>query len=236
MQIANAMIENKVIILVLAGGNESYQELVKVVRSTWGSDLEGVTTLYVYGNPGNIDFKGQKVVQVGDVLYSNCGDGKMDLLEQTISSFEYVLSHFDFTHVFRCNCGSYVNTYNLLEFAKDKPQKQFYSGIEGNHNGIRFASGSGFFLSRDLMQLLVEKKKLLHYEQLEDVEIGMFLATNRVEIYPARRQDIWSLQDTIDLSYYHYYCIRNSPDVSESMGCVRIPMLRAVSPQDGWNS
>lgn len=224
--------DNKVIILVLAGGPESFQRMVNAVRETWALQPTPAQVLYIKGNSDGIDFNGQNTVQIGDVLHNNCKDGEFrDVLTQTLMSLEHVLSQYDFTHIFRCNSGSYVNIEQLISFISDKPNTGFYSGIAGECSGVRFASGSGFFLSRDLVRLLVCNKGKFRGVGHDDVEIGRFLRENGVSISPARRQDV-SRRETvagIDLSNYHYYIVHDDKHSSvDARDETRIPIMRAI--------
>ena len=82
-----------------------------------------------------------------------------------------------------------------------------HGGKIGVREGIRFASGSGFFLSRDLVELVVEHRDEWG-DSLDDVALASVLARYGVEPVEAPRQDLVTLADLgrLDLSHFHFRC------------------------------
>ena len=228
-----ALPENRVLIMVLAGGPESFQRMTKAVKETWASIPSACPIVFTVGNTRSVDFNGQDSVLIGDTLHNNCEDGQFShVLKQTLMSLQYVLAHYDFTHVFRCNTGSYVNVEKLLEFIKDKPVWKFYSGPEGNWNGLRYAGGSGVWLSRDLVQLLVKNKDVILEQAVsgwDDIEVGRFLSDQNIQYSHAwKKQDIRDDQDieNLDLTQYHYHVNHDQHHCpADARDAVRVPRM-----------
>ena len=100
---------------------------------------------------------------------------------RTVEMYDYVLKNKSFDYIFRVNAGSYIRQDKLLNFLINKPKRNFYCGIQGNYKGVKYASGSGYFLSHDLVEKVVqnkEKLKLTFFDgvpMVDDVAIGELL-------------------------------------------------------------
>lgn len=103
------------------------------------------------------------------------------ILKKTLSFIEWYRNE-PFDYIFRVNDGAYIDIPNMLEFLKDKPRERFYCGTPGSVDGIRFCSGSGFFLSRDLVQMIYENKWEFHDRHIDDVAIGEFMMNHGVPV------------------------------------------------------
>jgi hypothetical protein len=107
--------------------------------------------------------------------------------------------------MFRTNASSYVDKKLALEKAMTLPKEKLYCG----KNGGGFASGCGFFISRDLLEIIRRD-----FDQTptpyEDAMIGSVLAKNGIGITDgAERCDTngKNLTDT-----YHYRCKSDNGD------------------------
>ena len=76
---------------------------------------------------------------------------------------------------FRINAGSFVDYENLLKFIENKPINNFYSGIIAQYEDIKYVSGSGYFLSKDLVQLIIDNEEKISYICIDDMAIGKLL-------------------------------------------------------------
>ncbi len=102
-------------------------------------------------------------------------------------AFDWVLKNYEFDYIYRSNLGAFVFPDRVVKFLDDKPKNNFYCGIIGEDTfyfgrKIRFASGSGFFLSKDLVKLVSDKKNEFVYNSVDDVAMGEFLSRYNVEI------------------------------------------------------
>jgi hypothetical protein len=109
------------------------------------------------------------------------------------------LRDFDFDYIFRTNSSSYVDKKLLKEYLKDKPRNNFYSAIIGNHNGISFGSGCGYFLSRDLVHFLIDHKNELDLTLIDDVSVGKLLSKYNIELVNSSRFDVINHNDSIPI-------------------------------------
>jgi hypothetical protein len=188
----------KVLILVQASDLPPFEMLQRGQEETWDSEeVEGVTTLYyLSGNKG----------LVGKKLYMDYPDGYPMLHWKFKEAVDHVWD-WDWDVMFRTNASSYVDKKLLIEKAKTLPKEKLYCGV----NGGGFASGCGFFISRDCLRIIREQFDS-HPTPYEDAIIGSVLAKNGIGVTSgAERFDIkhgnWNLPDT-----YHYRCKSDNGD------------------------
>jgi len=186
----------KVLILVLSNYDSGlYNRFLEAQESTWDSiEEENVKTFFYYGNRQNDEIIGNHIHLKIDETLHNCGP-------KTIKCFEQIIN-LEFDFVFRTNSSSYVDKKLLVKYLKDKPKKKYYSGVIGNHLGIPFCSGSGFFLSKDLVKLLVTNQNLLDYTYIDDVAIAKLLNSFNIELSQSERFDV--IDDNIPTNFFHY--------------------------------
>ena len=104
----------------------------------------------------------------GDCIYSDTPEGRENIYYKTIDGFQWLLENVEFDYVLRTNCGTYVDLELLKEFLKgiDKKDNIYGGSVEhysNSHNPhqpavIKFASGSAFLASRNLIKDLVDNR------------------------------------------------------------------------------
>ncbi len=192
--------------LVLGSKTDHYLPIENAAKETWVKDPpENIKTIFMYGGSEKIYWDNQ------DSFYTDRKESLDTCLYKTICAYEtFIESNFDY--IFRSNCTGYFDLNLILKFLEDKPSENFYCGCLGVLNGIDFASGSGYFLSKDLVKKIVEKKSLLYSYQFpgyhDDVSIGKFItqylnvnissAARRIDLLPDQ------VNDNLDMSHYHY--------------------------------
>ena len=139
---------------------------------------------------------------------------------KTLETFELVLDKFDFDYIYRTNVSSYVDLKKLSEYISDQSKTSFYAGFMGRHSGIRFVSGSGYFLSRDLVMKILANRHKWDHGEVDDVALGKILNELGVQITEIGRTDIL---DPIDfdaalsrtpLESFHFRCKTKEPSDS----------------------
>lgn len=212
----------KILILVLSLDDQGfYTQLYKKQKETWDSEsVEDVDTMYYFGNSqSNFIDKENIYTDVKEQLIF-CG-------YKTLTAFN-LIKDLEFDYIFRTNSSSYVDKKLLLEFIKDKPKQNFYSGAIGNYNGIPFASGSGYFLSKDLFKYILENKNEWNHQVIDDVSVGIMMLQKNVKIHIGKRFDLtdecYQNIYNIDPNYYHYRCKIQSNRLMdiENMGKIHI--------------
>jgi hypothetical protein len=194
----------KILISVLSLNREPYIGLEKTIRETWASERhKDVEVIYYYGDSNEIKL-------TDDRLFLDTPEGLMNIGYKTLKMYEYILENYEFDYLFRTNSSSYVNIEKLKEFIRDKPNEKFYSGTEGKYNGVPFASGSGYFLSKDNVEFVLEHRNEWDHTLIDDVSLGKLLTNRGIKIMGGKRLDIVNTLH-IDLNHYHYR-VKNKGD------------------------
>lgn len=135
---------------------------------------------------------------------------------KTLAAFIYALENFDFDFVYRTNISSYVEIERLFEFGKNLPSGDVYSGPFANHEEITFASGSGYFLSRSLIEKVIESRNDWNHLEIDDVALGQLTSNFQgLKLVPTGRIDFESPKHVYDVSQsdfesvFHYRCKQN---------------------------
>ena len=201
--------------LVLGTKSGHYSSIEKVAKDTWAKKCpKNIKTIFMYGGADKIYWDNEKS------FYVDKPEGLNICLYKTLLAFETFLES-NFDYIFRSNNTGYFD-YNLInQFIEDKPLEKFYCGCLGKVNNINFASGSGYFLSKDLVSEIVKNKNLLlSYgipngcgEGCDDVLIGKFITEvlNIVINSSAKRLDLSpeDISNNLDMSHYHYRILYN---------------------------
>jgi hypothetical protein len=196
----------KTLVLVLGTRVAPFPMLIRMIKETWASVfVPDVETLFYYGGP--------TLERRGDELDVPVADDLAHVGRKTIACFEFVLDHCSFELIFRTNTSTYVDLPNLCTFVGARARRdRFYSGALGTSGvlgrPLPFASGSGYFLSRDLVELLVDERARLIEDLVDDVAVAAVLAEFDVAPEPAPRQDFDSVRQLkyLDASQFHFRC------------------------------
>jgi hypothetical protein len=176
---------------------------MRAIRRTWA----GPDVIFYSGDARKRELRGDELrLPVPDDL-PNTG-------RKTLAAFEWVLQKRDAELVFRTNCSSYVDLPNLARYVGERAQTaQFYAGNVGAHGDVSFASGAGYFVSRDLIELAVRERARWNHEVLDDVALAELLHGHGITPQPAPRQDLYGVADLeqLDLSQFHFRCKTDSP-------------------------
>jgi hypothetical protein len=177
----------KIIILVLSSENEPYDMLEKTIRKTWAKEYPKNVEIYYYYGGADINYID------GDKIYSNFEENIYNIGRKTINAFEF-LSNKDYDYIFRTNSSSYVNIEYLLEYIKNKPNKMFYHGVIAYYEpeNFNFVSGSGYIISKDLIDMVIENKDKWDnkFPNADDVSMGKILNSFGVIATSGMRYDI----------------------------------------------
>ncbi len=269
----------RIVVLVLASDDGGYDRMVEAVRATWArKPPREVTVLYCYGHRKGHEVRKDTYLEA-DCLYSDVPESRSNLFEKTMRSFRWILDHLEFDYIFRCNCGSYVDLPNLVNFIQDKPSSRFYCGIthveksdslvgaltlglkeivkgviRSSHplgasvgrsisllsqwnterrlpvpirpgffrSGLEmnFASGSGFFISKDLVEMLCSSRSEIPYVIMDDVAIGAYLTVFRGLAINKKGVERFDTDEAASLSrvdtrkcYHLYFKHSKNPDL-----------------------
>ncbi len=174
-----------------------YSKFYESQNQSWNSvEVDGVDTFFLVGNSPKDEIDGHLIKTNVPESLINCG-------HKTLKAFE-LLKDREYDYIFRTNSSSYVDKELLKNYLIDKPRTNFYSGVIGNHNGIIFASGSGFIISKNLVDLVLYKKEYWEHRFIDDVALGFLLRFLKISPVPAPRFDIQTVNHLTPKDYYHY--------------------------------
>lgn len=191
----------KILIIVLSYNDNGgyYSKFYETQKKTWDSIIvDNVDTFYLFGNHNkNEIIDGNILTDVIENGIGCCG-------YKTIKSFE-LLNTLSYDFIFRTNSSSYVDKKELFNYLRDRPLTGYYSGFGGMHNNIGFSSGSGYFLSRDLVELVVKNSDLWNHNLIDDVALAELLHKfNITPITTHDRCDVENIYQHIPINNYHY--------------------------------
>ena len=128
---------------------------------------------------------------IDDCFYYGGPEGIRNCLRKCVEFWGYCLENLDFDYIFRPNLGCWVSMDALNKLVNTLPTRGVYGGCfgttKGRRGGIKYISGSGFLLSRDLVELIWDYHKndkdiTIEYNGnslVDDVAIGAFLSAFR---------------------------------------------------------
>ena len=200
----------KVLMLIISSDTDPvYAEHRKV----WSSYMNSNSQIECYF----IQYRDGPQAIDGNTFWLNGVESFSAILTKTLDSLEYFLKNqYDF--IVRTNLSSIWNFNVLLNYLETLPKEGVYNGYIGHFNNFRFASGSGYIMTPDIGQILLQNRKIAEaYPELDDVAVGYTL--NKLGINPSvgRRND--SL--VYDAQSYHYR-FKNSNRSLEKNNMLRI--------------
>ena len=139
--------------------------------------------------------------------------------KKTAAVLKFMHEKYDYDYIYRCCAGSYIHQGRLMRFLRSQPKKRFYCGKVGKER-ILFASGSGYFLSRDLLGLIAQRNDQLLRHGLQsmicgkkpiiipdDLAMASFMKQHGIRVTPAPRID----NKIIDQPGNYHWHYRNEP-------------------------
>lgn len=180
------MINNyDIIILIIASDNKDYYINMQKVWKLYMNTHPKIKAFFIKGNM-NIN---ENIVldQKNDTINVKCQESRIPgILIKTIESFKYIYNNYNFKYIFRTNLSSFVDLNKLYKWAINNSIN--YSAIIGSCRGIKFGSGSGFFLSKECVNYLITKDNIDYNKYIDDVAIGDMLIP-KYSITPNKRTD-----------------------------------------------
>jgi len=143
------------------------------------------------------------------------GNESRNILKKTLCAFDFIYKNFNFDFLFRTNISSYIHAKTFLKILNELPTAEHYSGVFGKHYGYprkkghTFCSGSGYFLSKDVFNICIEKRMKIQKDLPDDVAIGDLLAKEKIERSSQPRFDLdenIAYPKNIDKKHFHFRC------------------------------
>lgn len=196
------------ILLVIANTGEDYY--CNFINEYWSHFIKyiekhnnnNIVIFFVFGCGNNIEKINidKKNIIIADNIEENLHPG---VLDKTIFGLEYINSIYNYKHILRTNLSSFFILDNLLNIHKSLSDSNIYAGV----CAPTFVSGSGFWLSRDNVNYILEHKALINYNIIwDDVAIGDLLKNLNKTDLP--RYDIYeniNIENSLDSIQKHYH-------------------------------
>ena len=175
----------RVLILVLASDTEPLYCKLQSIWKTVSHPRADILFLKAHPNLHGEDFLHENTITSG------CQETLKSVYEKQMRSFKLLRPMLgNYAFVFRTNLSSFLDIPKYLDFCSMLPRAGVYSGVAGYDYNTRFASGSGFTITPDLIHRLVEENPPEVF--LDDVSIGAAISRWGVSIIPAPRLDLTS--------------------------------------------
>ena len=227
----------KIVILNQSTLDDSYSEVDKACKNTWGSlHRDGLLILHYYGMYDN-QFQVTSKFKVPNEEDKYIVDDNINLVlntydstypkehqyyhinndsrgEKLILSLEYCLDNLEFDFLLRTTCTSYVDIDKLLSYVDRLPDKKVYNGARNMYNyKIYFTSGYCSLMSRDVVEKVVENQDLFFsYGMPEDLSVGR-LIIHDLNITTFDEQDNFHLVlNTISMEKIEEFQFKNHTD------------------------
>ena len=193
----------KVLNPILGCQSPKYQQAKEICRRTWLKKLDPDVFSFFYEG----DYVEENLSI--DTLELKTADALNSSLFKTLDCFKYCLANFDFDYIYRSCLSTYINLPALKNFAETLPSSNFYGGFVGRHHVSDFAAGYGYWISKDLVKLLValyEEKIIDKQLVMDDVDVGFHLRERGVLPQATIQQ---SIGGSINWNAYKSYLANN---------------------------
>lgn len=194
-------------------------------RKVWSSYMNSNSQIECYF----IQYRDGIQAIEGNTFWLNGVESFPAILAKTLDSVEYFLKN-DYDFIVRTNMSSLWNFNVLLKHLETLPKKGVYNGFIGYFNNFQFASGSGYIMTPDIGQLLLQNRQTAEdYPELDDVAVGYTLHKLGINPSLGRRND----SCVYDERSYHYR-FKNSDRSVEKNNMLRILNLIEIITSDKY--
>ena len=191
----------KVLMLIISSDTDPVYEEHRKVWSSYMNSKKEIECYFIQYRDGPQAVEGNTFWLEGKESFSA-------IITKTLDSLDFFLKNkYDF--IIRTNMSSLWNFNSLLKYLETLPREKVYNGAIGNHGIIPFVSGSGFIMTLDVAQLLIENRQIAEsVKVMDDVDIGYCLTTLGIECSPGKRTDLSYREMYVNSIYdplnYHY--------------------------------
>ena len=157
----------KVLILVLSHDKPPYNKMVDTALETWDKEpVEGCETVYYFDGTRNNTEKN---------IYLNVDSGYMSMGKKTIAALEYAVHNYEFDYIARIHSSIYCNKKALIEYVQTLQDTNLFAGsVAESQNKFQYVwGGTGYIISRDVLQRMVFNKQHWQHKYMEDESISL---------------------------------------------------------------
>jgi len=164
----------ELIILAIASRNETYDQFVK---NYWYHIIKyvkqnhtNIKIFLLYGNSNIDDFDEIK----DNIIKSEYDETFPNILEKTLDAFEFVTNKYKYDYIFRTNLSTFTVIEHIQSIINMLPET-FIGGTVAPYENFKFIGGMGILISKDIIQNMIENRKLILNKTIDDVDIGKYL-------------------------------------------------------------
>lgn len=184
----------KVLMLIISSDTEPIYAEHRKVWSSYMNSNPDIKCYFIQYRDGPQEIE-------GNIFWLNGKESFSAIITKTLDSLEFFLNKYSYDFIVRTNLSSVWNFNTLLKHLETLPREKVYNGFIGNHEGIYFASGSGFIMTPDVAKLLIENRTITESVKImDDVDIGYTLHIVGISPSLGRRNDTLIYDETS----YHY--------------------------------
>lgn len=198
----------KIIILVLSSNSPVHFINRFFQKTTWAkSTFKNVQIINYFGGYKTTKFKNNNLLLDASNKFTDIG-------EKTYNAFKWCNKNLDFDFIFRTNSSSYIDVGNLIEYINNNNQIT-YSGSKAQailrDKKYEFASGSGYFVSKQGVEQIVSNKNLWDFSLPDDVGLGELFTKLGIKNTIFKKNEItrFPLFEDIDYMLFHTRCKLN---------------------------
>lgn len=178
------------IIIIIASRSILYDELIKKYWIPFLNYINNknikINIFFMFGN--NTPYMDLNIPKE-NIYISNIEESCVPgILIKTIETMNFVNKNFVYKHILRTNLSSFFILENLVKTSYLLPDTNLYAGVIGNLDNILFASGAGYWMSKDIVEKIIANKNNIDYNIGDDVAIGKLL--HSIKITPLPRYNL----------------------------------------------
>jgi hypothetical protein len=183
---------------------EKYQILKQYQKSYLDKFKDTIKFFYIEYKDDITD----DVVEIDDYIFIKGKEDPMipNLLNKNIIAINYINKKYDFDFILRTNLSSIWNIFKLLSLYDEIPKSNFFGGYVIFNS---FVSGTGIFISRDLLEKLL-KINTNYFNHLDDVAISIHMKNiginmSNLNILPNYKMNYQIIDENVsDINSPHY--------------------------------
>lgn len=145
-----------------------------------------------------------------EYLFLNTEDSYSNLAKKTLMAFQEIYKNYEFDFIFRTNTSSFIDLKILENYLNFESNNLSYSGkITETKEGFTFASGAGFFISKQNISILLKNKELFDETLPDDVAIAKTLSQHMIFPTNLSRVDLKNVPNPRTIKEnkeFHYRC------------------------------
>lgn len=174
----------KLVILII-DDDESGDIFYAFAKKVWRQNLREKDIPYYFLNGTQSDVSDENVTVSADSLLSRFyEDFSHRITQKTYSGIKYCLENISFDFLLRTNLSSFYDLVNLQRYLESLESKNIYAGkitrqyyydTDGRQKEFSFCSGSGFVMSRDVCEKVMQRHQLISKNQSDDIWIRLVL-------------------------------------------------------------